>query len=80
MISVLGGFYIYIIIDYWLGTDGQVRPELGRYHMSDATVMMISSLPTLLLFIMGIYSCVLLLRLDKELEIRQAAENGDYEL
>jgi len=79
MISVIGGFYIYIIIDYYLGTDGHVKKELGMGHLSDAAVMIIASLPMFMLFLMGIYSCALLLKLDNELEARKAADNGDYE-
>jgi len=79
MISVIGGFYIYIFIDYYLGTDGHVKKKLGMNHLSDAAVMLIASLPMFMLFLMGIYSCALLLKLDAELEARKAAENGDYE-
>jgi len=36
--------------------------------------MWLSSLPLLGLFFMGIYSCVLVLRVDEELDMRKAAD------
>lgn len=65
-ISVIGGFYIYIIIDICLRTD---RAEHGS--LSDTWVLLITSIPLVGLFLMGIYSCVLVLMVDDELEQRK---------
>ena len=64
-ISVIGGFYIYIMIDYALGSDTNNKGAL-----SDTWVLLVSSLPLLGLFGMGIYSCVLAIMLDEEIEQR----------
>lgn len=75
MISVIGGFYIYILIDYFLaGTDLKKGRGHGKDNLNQTTIMILASLPMLLLFIMGIYSCNLFLKVDEELEARRAAE------
>jgi hypothetical protein len=69
-ISVLGGFYIYIMIDYAMGTDRQSTKTSGS-ALGDTTILVISSIPLLGLFAMGIYSLCLLIMLDDELEARK---------
>lgn len=70
-ISIIGGFYIYIIVDMFLGSDTSSGDQGGR--MSRTAVMVISSLPLFGLFVMGIYSCVLLIQIDEELTARKRA-------
>ena len=78
MISVIGGFYIYIMIDYLIrrNQDLKGRGYNNDGNLNETTVMFLTSLPLLFLFIMGVYSLVLLLKVDEELEARreQAAE------
>jgi hypothetical protein len=69
-ISVLGGFYIYIIIDYMFGTDRSTSQANGT-ALGDTAMLLISSVPLLMLFAMGIYSLCLLLMIDEELEARK---------
>ena len=64
-ISVIGGFYIYIIIDICLRTDKKMN------GLSDTYVLLITSIPLFALFVMGIYSCVLVLMVDDELDQRK---------
>jgi len=64
-ISIIGGFYIYIIIDICLRTDRD------NHGLSDTYVLLITSIPLFALFAMGIYSCVLLLMVDEELDQRK---------
>jgi hypothetical protein len=42
--------------------------------------MWISSLPLLGLFFMGIYSCVLVMRVDEELDMRKEADKDRFEI
>lgn len=65
-ISVIGGFYIYILIDILFRTDKSENSSL-----SDTWVLLISSIPLIALFSMGIYSCVLLIMVDEELDQRK---------
>jgi len=78
MISVIGGFYIYIMIDYLIrrNQDLKGRGYNNDGNLNETTVMFLTSLPLLFLFIMGVYSLVLLLKVDDEIEARreQAAE------
>lgn len=76
MISVIGGFYIYIMIDYFLRSTGEKKSGRGLNddNLSESTVMLLTSLPLFLLFIMGCYSLVLLLKVDAELEAREEEE------
>lgn len=66
-ISIIGGFYIYIIIDICLRTD----KASNKGSLSDTWVLLITSLPLVGLFLMGIYSCVLVLMVDEELDQRK---------
>ena len=75
-ISVLGGFYIYLIIDFIFGTDGRNKDDGA---LSDISIMIISSLPMLSLFLMGIYSLCLVLMLEDELDARKKADNGEVD-
>ena len=71
MISVIGGFYIYIIIDALINSQSNREGRgLNDDNLSETTIQIIQSLPLLLLFIMGIYSLVLFLKVDSELEAR----------
>ena len=51
--------------------------------MSETTILILMSIPLLLIFIMGIYSLILLLQIDEELEERkkvgqtQPQDDGD---
>ena len=65
-ISVIGGFYIYVIFDICLRTDRNQGDGI-----SDTWILMFTSTPLFALFAMGIYSCVLLLMVDEELEERK---------
>jgi hypothetical protein len=73
MISVLGGFYIYIIIDFIFGTDAKHNDGA----LNDITILVITSLPMLSLFLMGIYSLCLVLMLEEEMDARKKANNGE---
>ena len=73
-ISVLGGFYIYIMIDYAFGTDRQATNADGS-ALNDTTILVISSVPLLGLFVMGIYSLCLLIMMDEEIEARKENDN-----
>ena len=73
MISIIGGFYIYIMINFLIKSQ---QEQIGRGmnnegNLDETTIQIISSLPLLLLFIMGIYSLVLLLKVDVEVEARE---------
>ena len=72
-IPVFGGFYIYTVI-YALMTQGQIGKEEG---LGDSTILILSSLPYLGLFLLGIYSCVLCIRVDEELEARQNVKKSN---
>lgn len=73
-ISVLGGFYIYVIIDILFGTDTHSENEGA---LGEKAILIITSLPMLSLFLMGIYSLCLVIQLDHELEARKLADNGE---
>ena len=64
-IAVIGGLYIYLIIECCAGTD-----KGNSNGMNETTVLVLLSLPLLFIFLMGIYSLVLLLMLDEEIEER----------
>lgn len=81
-ISVIGGFYIYIILSslfqekapetHRQGDD----PEQYKRVDADIGILITTSLPLFGLFMMGIYSCVLLLKLDAEYEARKSADKS----
>jgi len=48
-----------------------MHPKVHQTGLSDTWVLVLSSLPLFGLFLMGIYSAVLLLMTDEELEIRK---------
>ena len=73
-ISILGGFYIYVIIDILLGTDNHAE---NQGALGEKAILLITSLPMLSLFLMGIYSLCLVLKLEEELEARKKADNGE---
>jgi len=81
-ISVIGGFYIYIFIDYAMKSDQKVKSSAsddgsGEYKSMGQTVsMIITSFPMLMLFLMGIYSCTLAIWVEEELEQRVFLDNG----
>ena len=64
-ISIIGGFYIYIIIDYFLSSDSTQSND--KNFMTDTVIMLITSIPLLGLFVMGLYSAYLLIKLDEEI-------------
>lgn len=64
-IPVVGGFYIYVVIDTIMN-----HGKESKGAMSNTVVLLVSSIPLLGLFLMGIYSCVLLILLDNELAAR----------
>ena len=66
-IAVIGGFYIYLIIEFSLGTD----KNSSSGGLNEMTIMILLSLPLLIIFAMGIYSLVLILMLDQEIEERE---------
>ena len=66
VIGIMGGFYIYIIIDFLLLFDersraGHEASRAGQYALSDSNVMIVYSLPLLVLFLLGLFSCYLLI-------------------
>lgn len=65
-VPVIGGFYIYCIVEFFLGTDSS--PNSG---FSETWILMITSLPLLGLFCMGIYSIYLVALIEEELESRK---------
>ena len=69
-ISFIGGLYIYIMIDHLLITENQYEKNK---HLSNTISLIITSLPLFGLFCMGIYSLVLFLKVDEELEARKKA-------
>lgn len=71
-ISLVGGFYIYIIIDGLIVAGGDIEmANQDDGQLSQFWVRIISSLPHLGIFMMGIYSLVLLIRLDDEISSRK---------
>lgn len=68
-ISIIGGFYIYIFFDYFMTRNQDDQKSKGQ--LSQTIVLIISSLPLLGLFGMGIYSCYIVLKLDDEFESRR---------
>lgn len=71
-ISIVGGFYAYILIDGLImsNKDENLKDD-DDGQMNRFAVRIFSSLPHLGILLTAIYSCVLLLRLDKELESRK---------
>lgn len=70
-LSVVGGFYIFIIIDAIIADSKAIEmSDQDDGQVSRLWVRIISSLPHLGIFFMGIYSLVLLLRLDDEMSQR----------
>lgn len=69
-IGVVGGLYIYEIIDICFGTDKNVHSS----GMDETTVIILTSLPLLIIFGLGIYSLVLFFMVDEELEAREEAD------
>ena len=72
-ISVIGGFYIYIFIDYAMTSDQQQKKSsaaddgTGEYKSMGQTIsMVITSFPMLMLFLMGIYSVTLAIWVEEE--------------
>lgn len=77
MISIIGGFFIYVVIDFFMRQHSGKKTGRGfdnEKNLDQTTIMIIASVPLLLLFVMGIYSLVLLLKVDDELEARRQEE------
>ena len=68
-IPIIGGYYIYILVESIFRTDNYT----SNAH-SDTWIQLVSSVPLLGLFIMGIYSCVLAIMLEDELEQRKKSD------
>ena len=76
-ISFIGGFYIYIMIDFAITEDGAdlSQHDDHRYQPINETIILIgTSIPLLALFLMGIYSIVLASKVEDELEARESKE------
>ena len=77
-ISVIGGFYIYIIFEsvfrvrHENSYNDSKGKDLGMVKEGDTSILILTSLPMLGLFFMGIYSLILLLRIDDEMDARKA--------
>ena len=69
-LSVVGGFYIYIMIDSYI-VEYLKQEQLNVGQMSQFQVLVLSSLPLLGIFMMGIFSCILFMRVDSELQERR---------
>ena len=67
-ISVIGGFYIYIIIENVMRG---MRDREKEDKAPDTWVLILTSLPMIALFVMGIYSLILVLKIDDELDARK---------
>ena len=73
-VAVIGGFYIYQVIDFCVGTD---TPTGG---INETGLLVVMSLPLLFIFILGLYSLYLLLKIDDELEQRKIADGDSDEV
>ena len=69
-ISIVGGFYIYIMIDYFVGTDNKDN------GLSGTIILLVSSIPMFGIFVMGIYSVILASMIDAELEARSKVDKN----
>ena len=69
-LSIVGGFYIYIMIDAYI-VELKNQEHLHEGQMSQFKVLLFTSLPLLGIFAIGIVSCILLLRLDDEMQQRK---------
>lgn len=67
-IAVIGAFTIYSVVDSFLSSDHEPMEGLGK-----GVIVFLSTLPMLFLFLMGVYSLILLLLVDEELERRKKA-------
>jgi hypothetical protein len=65
-ISVVGGFFIYTVIEIIL--EGDKNSQVAG--LNEGTILLLLSIPLLLIFVMGIYSLILFLDVDEELEER----------
>ena len=72
-ISFIGGFYIYIMIDYAL-TYNHKMVGSNDGNLSDTTIMILSSLPFLGLFLMGCYSFAICFMIETEMDFRKRDE------
>lgn len=73
-ISVIGGFYIFIVVDAMFITRNKNNKEstqMKEGNLNDTAIMFATSIPMILLFAMGIYSLILVLRIDAEVEARE---------
>ena len=84
-ISFIGGFYVYIMLDYFLTSErraatARARKERGGVEdgaLTDTVLLVIVSIPFFALFVMGIYSAVLLFKIDEEYDARKAVEEEE---
>ena len=72
MISFIGGFFIYVLIDFYMRSgEEKTGRGMGENNVDQTSILLLFSLPLLLLFVMGIYSLALLMAVDDELEGRR---------
>jgi len=74
-ISFIGGFYIYILVD-WALTYGREATLSngegnGRGALTDTDILLLSSLPFLGLFLMGCYSFAICFMIESEIDCRK---------
>jgi heme/copper-type cytochrome/quinol oxidase subunit 2 len=71
-ISIIGGFYIYIIVDF-IFTYKKYNTDLNSdiEPMSQTIIQILTTVPFLAMFFMGIYSVVLSFKVEDELEERK---------
>lgn len=72
-VPIIGGFYIYILVEYFAGID---RNNTSDGRLSDTFILIISSMPMLAIFFMGIYSVVLAIMIEDELEHRRKTDEA----
>ena len=75
-ISILGGFYIYLMINYAIMGNFKESSINGGTSISMSTWLMLCSLPIMLLLASGCYSASLALAIEKEQDERKKAENS----
>ena len=66
-IAAIGGFYIYSLISFFFRVDHHE----GIGGLDESFILFLLALPLFFIFLMGIYSLVLLLMVDEELDDRK---------
>ena len=71
-ISIIGGFYIYIIVDAIITSNKyNTAMKTNSSPLSQTIILILTSVPFLALFIMGCYSVALAFKVEDELEERK---------